>query len=231
MAGEIRIKKDAYDYVASWASTREGAQNFAKALSHVAQAAERFPLKQTHQVFVASLKAAADGAASLLYMPSFVTGSNDFRHSLRACSRSDDFKASAKKAGLDGLSLANTGCDVMYFLDAAKLLNLGRAAPFVGTVFNLTSLVTDGVQLVEECRGSDVAAVQDIEQMQKKHRMVRVARCASSVAMAMLGLISLYVGTVVAAGWGFALSVTYLGTSIAHPIYDEVIKEHQKKHV
>ncbi len=146
----------------------------------------------------------------------------------------------AKKALINTSNLGNTFTQALIFFNESKLVNLAKQMPVVNFFFNSTSLLSDGVECVQEAKKvskymaklSKGVPLRKVERWQGKLKLawMKIAQASSSVAMAVIGLGALAAGVAVTSlpilsSVSLGLLTVWLTSKISSYFYEKILEE------
>lgn len=245
--------KDVYDHVAEYADTAQGAWDVFRFGNHVASFLELHLLPSNPlNGLVGKVKEVMNGAGIALSIPQIFSDLNAMRHSfthlftVQDLPYSDPHRTSkiaqaAKKGFLDTMVFTNSLTQAALFLENAKVFVFEVVhLKIIDGIYNLTSGILDGAELVGECfklkqyhapesqpRNSTEAA--KLEE-KKTLAWLTIAKDVASVALAAipLGVIAFGVtsGTMAACSTAIlTLSAFWLTMKLSSYFYNKIVVE------
>ncbi|HKY52906.1 MAG TPA: hypothetical protein VJM08_01320, partial [Anaerolineales bacterium] len=157
-------EKDPLDHAADYADTSAGAWDVFRCVDHALSWLKMLPsLPDRHFEGIQKVKDVASAAGMGLSVPKMIADFNTFRRGLCSLFATQDLPYSdplrtrkiaqaAKKSFIDAADLTNTVTQAALFADNAKLVlfEAGQLNAIDG-VNNLTSVISDGSELITEC--------------------------------------------------------------------------------
>jgi hypothetical protein len=246
-------EKDPLDHLADFASSSTGAWDIFRVGEHLFKVVQ-LNLSPTHGFAnVAERVVTLFNTAGIgLSIPQFFADVNALRHSalqffaVQNLPYNDPLRgrkiAQAAKLGfLDSMNLTNTVAQIALFLDAAKVFLIDTVPlQITDGVYNLTSFITDGAELVGECfklenyhspAGAPRTPSEAAKLEQKKIlSFITIAKDVASIALAVIALGSLALGVTVAGipnatAIIFGTSAFWLTMKLAGYFYDKIVVE------
>lgn len=216
----------------------------------IGTAAKFFPeTKRTNQVrtYTAIAGSALCGPQLVGYVTDLNKSVTDLKEAIALPTddegRSQKVSKTARKATVGALDTVNSATELSLFLHTAEILHLGEAAPVTEGIFQITSGLSDLIDLVEQIKklGRYKNKFENAVGIEKKsyfeHKfyrtMVQVAKDVFSVALASLALLSLFFGALFE-GVVFipflvlGLSLFYIVAKISSYFYQMILKEEKK---
>ncbi len=248
----VAREEDGLDHAAAYAKEAEGVRNLSKVFSHAARYALLLPhLTEGQRKTAERVQQAGESIDGLLSIPYLISNINDFRHHVTALDdalhlpESDPHKAAKvqkalKKTTLSGFTIVNTGTEAAGVVHGLKWIDLGAAAPVVSGANSLTTLITDGAEGIDQIHKLQkyphkIALAETPARRSYYEQKLQLAQCtlikdAASVAMAIIGILSLIFGALITGIYVIVpivlgLSTVYLAGSIIGFFYKKIIEE------
>lgn len=243
-------RRDGFDHVATYLDSTTGAWDLFRVIDHALEYVKNIPsLSDSARNLTSKVSGAISLSGISLSIPAIFTEANSFRKKIYQFAVSQDLPYSdglrhqkivqaGKGAVLSGMSLANTVSQASLFLDQVKIVDLGEFLPTVDFIYQGTSLVTDGAELIEEAyklnlyqseRPRSPRETAELEEKTWLSWMV-VVKDVASVALAGIALVGIVFGIAassmaVAAPAVLVLTSVWLSMKIASYFYKQILEE------
>ncbi len=225
--------KDAFDHVADYADTAQGAWDIFRFGNHVASFLEiHFPPTHHLNALVGKVKEVFNTAGIALSIPQIFSDLNNIRRSItnffsvQDLPYSDPHRTSkiaqaAKKGFLDMTVLTNSVTQAALFLDNAKVFLFETLhLKVIDGVYNLTSAVLDGAELVGEyfklkhyhSPEAQPRNTLEASKLEEKKRLswMNIAKDVASIALATITLSGIVFGITASAMATFSTAILCL---------------------
>lgn len=245
--------KDSLDHIADYTDKSSGAWDVFRIGNHLFSAIELY-LTPSHKFgdVVGRVKEVFNTAGIGLSIPQLFSDFNSLRRSVVNLLTVQDLPYSdplrgrkiaqaTKKSFLDTMNLTNTVAQIALFVDNAKIVVFeATQLRFIDGLYNITSAITDGVELVgeyfklkqyhaPEAQPRNPAEAAKLEE-KKTLAWITIAKDVASIALAAIALGTIVLG--VAIGNAAIVSTAILGIStfwltmkLAGYFYDKIIVE------
>lgn len=246
-------EKDALDHVAGYIDTSTGSWDLFRVVELVLSYFKAFSSSATAAgtALVDRISGVINTAGIGLSIPSIITDGNTFRRSVvdffqtQDLPYSDQLRArkisqAAKKSFLDGMTFTNTLSQASLFLDKVDILKFApQDLKVIDGIYNVTSVITDGAELVEEgfkLKQYETPQAQprtDLERRQldekKQLSWMKIAKDVASVALSAIAIGAVIFGIATEAGVISAvilvLSTGWLTMKITCYFYNKIVVE------
>jgi hypothetical protein len=233
-----------FDRVVAFAQDAGGARNIAGAFDVGAQYLLLLPaLSESLRESLEIVQKTGSNTSSLFVFPDLITNSYDFCCSLVALGEAvdDEVGGAFQKTIIDGLKVVNAGTEALGYAHDVCWIDIGKTATPVCAIFNVTTCITDGWEAFDE--------IYKMEKYQKKienapeHRdyyesklelaQLTIIKDVTSVAMAVIGLLSLVLGALVVELYVMmpimlGLSTVCLAARILSCFYAKIVEEQKQ---
>lgn len=244
--------KDHADHVAHYANTTEGAWDLFRFIDCTLSWFKMLPSIPARLLdTITKVDNVANAAGIGLSIPKILVDGNTLRNSFTQLLGVQDLPYSdplrdrkiaqaAKKSFLDAINFTFTLSQATLFLDNARIWVLDAAkSTVVNTVFNATSIISDGADLITECfnleryQSSEAqprSAAESAKLEEKKWlSWMNVIKDVASVAGAALALVGIVFGIATASVpiiiAGLALNTVWLTMKLASYFYNKIVVE------
>lgn len=243
-------RRDGFDHLATYLDSTAGAWDLFRVIEHALEYFKNIPaLSDSTRDLTSKISGAINLSGISLSIPAIFTEANSFRKKIYQFAVSQDLPYSdglrhqkivqaGKGAVLSGMSLANTVAQASLFLDQVKIVDLAEYLPTVDFIYQGTSLVTDGAELIEEAyklnsyqseRPRSPRETAELEEKTWLSWMV-VVKDVASVALAGIALVGIVFGIAassmaVVAPAVLVLTSVWLLMKIASYFYKQILEE------
>ena len=207
-------RRDGFDHVATYLDSTTGAWDLFRVMDHALEYVKNIPtLTDAARELTSKVSGVVNLSGISLSIPAIFTEANAFRKKVYQFAVSQDLPYSdglrhqkimqaGKGAILSGMSLANAVSQASLFLNEAKIVHLADCLPTIDFIYQGTSLVTDGAELVEEAyklnsyqseRPRSVRETTELEENRWLSWMV-IVKDIASVALAAIALYGIVFG-------------------------------------
>lgn len=244
--------KNFIDHAAEYTSTTEGAWDLFRFAEQACTNLRRLPsLTEHHSALLEKVSHVMNRAGIALSIPKAISHANAFVKSFASAyfstdlpysdpERSAKIQKAYKNALVNGVNLSNTVSQAALFLHHAKL-NVVNPLQYrlLDGFFNVTSLLSDGADLVSQCfklkkyHSAELQLTQenaDSTKISEKKRLawLTIAQDTSAVALSLIALAGLSFGAVVESLplfsiAGLFLGTTWIGFKISAYFYKEIV--------
>lgn len=219
--------KDCLDYLKSYSTTRKGSLDFFRAVENVLGYSPYFFSGQSTLDALQHMRSGADLAGAALSFPTLFENVHDLRkhYSVWTTStKAEESSAAFNELVKEGFNTTNTISQGTVALHSAKIVDLGAAFPVVNAILQGTTIITDGWDLIDQFMQNSQS---DLESQLK---MFKIAKFASSVAMAAILLISVFYAALAESLVLVLLAVStiFVVSSILCFVWQEMINDKEK---
>lgn len=247
------VEKDHFDHVSAYIETTQGAWDVFRSFENAIVWAQKLPsLSKAGSELLGRVSEVVSTAGIGLSIPAILSDCNNLRHSLSRLisfqasvyddpSRTRNIRQAAHKSFLDLLGLMNDSSQAIIFLDRVKIIILeARHLRIVDGVYNSTSVICDGAELVGECfklnhynsqaaQGCSTAEANKLAE-KKMLAMLIIAKDIVSLASGAIALIGIVFGIAtqdiaLVAAAGLVLSTAWLTLKITSYFYNKIVVE------
>lgn len=250
-ASEESDHRDVVDHVSDYMSTTQGAWDFFRLAWHVVEFAKKVPaIVGKWSGLLDGAGAVANNAGIALSLPSLISDGNSLHRSLTAAwkihhlnysdpQRGQKIAQAYKKAVLDSLAFTNTTAQAALFLDSSKVFPLKpHHFPITDGIYNGTSLILDGSDLVSHCYqlktlykepiDPNNATVKKHTEEKKTFSWMRVVQNTASIGASVIAMTGILftVGieaAAVLATVSLALGAVWLTLKISSYFYEKIV--------
>jgi hypothetical protein len=227
---ETEQRKDPFDHIAEYADTTAGSWDLFRIGNHVFSVIE-LCLTPAHHI-AGKLKEVFNTAGIGLSFPQLLSDVNALRRSVAHLFTVQDLPyndplrnlkivQAVKKGFIDSMTLTNTMAQIALFVDNVKVFLFDAAhLRFIDGVYNVTSLITDGAELIGEyfkLKRYHAPEVQprhlsEVGKLDEKKTLswILIAKNVSSIALAVIAIGSIAFGVPASI---FIISIPTLGIS------------------
>ncbi len=242
--------KDFFDHIAAHFTTVNGVWDGFRIVEYVAALPEYFlSLTPARQDFFNQITHVMNRAGIALSVPKIITNIHNLRHSVCQIQQANSISyshperskviAHAKKGFIiNFMNLGNDTAQAAMFLHEVSILKMGKYYPVADGIYNVTSIVNDTIELIDECfklhHYNSLPALTDGETntIQEKRTLswMKIAKdlpsiIGSVIAFAAIFFAALQVPAVAALSLG--LSVAWLTMKLTSVFYEKIILEKQ----
>lgn len=224
----------------------QGIRDCFRIIEYAASFFASFPgLNHDSRTYLDKISKVMDTAGIGLSIPRTITDMFNLNNSIRQYRRirSTVFRDSMqrkvsihaqKKIFLSGLSLTNTLSQASLFIHQVDLISLGKYIPLADGIYNVTSIVSDGIELVEESfklqqYNSTIGGVQTAFLREKKTlSYMKIIKATSSIAGSVLAIVAIFfvafqmpfVATII-----LVFDIAWLTMKITGNLYEKILNE------
>lgn len=219
--------KDCLDYLADYSTKREGALDFFRSVENVLGYAPYLFSEKSTLDALQHVRSGADLGGAALCFPALFKNVRDLRTHYAVwttSTKSEEVDAAFKELIKEGFNTTNTATQGTLFLHSANVFDLGAVFPVVSAIFQGTTIVTDGWDLIDQLMKTSE------DELDSQLRMFKIAKYVSSVAMAVILLISLFYAALAESLVLVLLvaSTVYVVSSILSFVWEEMINDKSK---
>ncbi|MBI3237068.1 MAG: hypothetical protein HYZ48_05160 [Chlamydiales bacterium] len=232
--------RDGFARTADYFSTTQGAWDFFRICDQILECAKKIPcLSASSLASLSKTSKVVNLSGISLSMPLLISGINTFRKDIatfaasRHLPQGDPLRdrritQAGRDALLSGINLGNTTSQAALFAHQANLINLGRAVPGIDTLYQGSSIVLDGAELIQESYKLSTYVRGDADR--KRLSCMVIAKDVASIGTAVLALVGIFFSLTVTAAavvaWAtFFLSAVWLASKIASHFYGQIVQE------
>ena len=241
-------KKNIVEHAFAYFGSLPGAWDFFRCADYLAQIFRSLPRMSAQSMQIAErVSGVLNRAGVAISLPKtcidMINFKNSIKHlkhlrslSLSSAQSIDDRTARAYKRSIfEAINLVNTASQAILFLNDSSVVVLGRHQPLIDVIFNVTSIVNDVVELVDESFKISYLTAEPStdEATQQKINLSRmkIAKNIPSIVGSALALLAMAFSALYAPSLTFvslSLNVVWLSVKIASNIYEAVIAESVK---
>lgn len=183
--------RDLFDRTADYFNPGDGPWDFFRFCENTTAYAPYLPLSEHTQNILGRVRGGADLFGTALSIPKFFKNISTLRRNVvewvNTRNKPEGFNA-ALKVHYEFHNTINTASQAALCLHNARIFNLQTRVPLVNGINQATTIITDGQSLVEE--------VQTRNEGNKNVKMLKIAKYASSVAIASIILLGIFYAAV-----------------------------------
>ncbi|MBX3718520.1 MAG: hypothetical protein KF898_02590 [Parachlamydiales bacterium] len=244
------VQRDGFDHVATYLDSTTGAWDLFRVIDHALEYVKNIPsLSDGTRELTSKISGAISLSGISLSIPAIFTEANSFRKKVFQFAASQDLPYSdglrhqkimqaGKGAVVSGMSLANAISQASLFLNEVKIVNLAELLPTVDFIYQGTSLVTDGAELIEEgykinsYQSEQPRTPRETAELEEKTWLswMVVIKDVASVATAAIALVGIVFGIAassmaVVAPLVLVLTSVWLSMKIASYFYARILED------
>ena len=237
--------KDTCDHVTGYLGTIYGAWDFNRVFSYLLSYFKYVPLQEDRKEFLNHVRAQANIFGTALSIPKTLLDANNLRNSVRHLrqvrtnppvhpERKKIIAHAFKKCTIDLMNFFNSIAQDLTFLHDVKIIKIGKCYPAADAAYNVTSIVPDTIELVDEVyklrhyktlsphTESDKIMVKE----KKTLSWLKIAKSAPSIVGAVIGLATIFFASLqmpIVAISMLSFNVAWLTFKLISNFYEKIV--------